>query len=141
MRFDPQIPLLFPKRIALVSAPAVLPQLASRMLVGPAPGSRHLLPILANSIDYRLTFLLRCTVLDIAQLYLTRGSSSRRQRTRFESERQLSPDEFDDIALPDLTARLRPLPIDLDVPACHGSRRQAARFVKAREPQPSIDAQ
>ena len=141
MRFDPQIPLPFPKRIALVGAPAMLPQLAPRMLVGPAPGCRHLLPILPNSVDYRLTLLLRCTVLDIAQLYLTRGASSRRQRTRFESERQLSPDEFDDIALPDLTARLRPLSIDLDVPARHCGRRQAPCFVKAREPQPSIDAQ
>ena len=119
----------------------MLPQLAPCMFVGPASCSRHLLPILANSVDYRLTFLLRCTVLDIAQLDLTRGPSSRRQRTRFESERQLSPDEFDDIALPDLAARLRPLSIDLDMPACHGSRCQAARFVKAGEPQPSIDAQ
>lgn len=119
----------------------MLPQLTPRMFVGPAPRSRHLLPILTNFVDYRLPLLLRFTVLDIAQLYLTRGSSSRRQRTRFEPERQLSPEEFDDITLPDLATRLRPFAIDLDVPACHGSRRQAARFVKAREPQPSVDAQ
>ena len=111
------------------------------MFVGPASRCRHLLPVLAYTIDDRLAILLRCIVLEIAEFCFTRRPSPRRQRTCLEPERQLFADEFDDIAFPDLTAGFRPLSIDFDVPTGYGSRRQAARFVKACEPQPSIDAQ
>jgi len=111
------------------------------MLVGPASRSRHLLSILAYAVEDRLTFLLCGIVLDIAALCFTRGSSSLRQRTRLEAERQLSADELDDVTLPDLAARPCPLAIDPDVPAAHGSGRQPPCLVEAREPQPSIYAQ
>ena len=110
------------------------------MLVWPTCGSWHLLPILANSIDDRLSFLLRGIVLHIAELGFAGWTSSHRQRTCLEPERQLLPDQFDDIALLDLAARLRPLTVDFDVPAGHGIRRQASRFVKTGAPQPSIGA-
>jgi hypothetical protein len=110
------------------------------MLIWPTCGSWHLLPILANSIDDRLSFLLRGIVFDIAEFCFTGRTSSHWQRTRLEPERQLFPHQFDDIAFLDLAARLRPLTVDFDVPAGHGFRRQAPRFVKASAPQPSIDA-
>lgn len=127
--------------LGIALTPPVVAKLSAGMLVWSTCGSWHLLSILANSIDDRLSFLLRCIVLGIAALYFTRGTSSYRQRTGLEPERQLSPDQFDDIAFPDLAARLRPLTIDFDVSAGHGVRRQDPRFIEAREPQPSVDAQ
>ncbi len=121
--------------------PPVVAELSAGMLVWPTCGSWHLLSILVNSTDDRLSFLLRRIVLDITAFYFTRGTSSYRQRTDLEPERQLTPDQFDNIAFPDLAARLRPLTIDFDVPAAHGVRRQDPRFIEAREPQPSVDAQ
>ena len=127
--------------LGFVLTPPVVAKLSAGMLVWPTCGSRHLLSILANSIEDRLSFLLRCIVLDIAAFYFTRGTSSCRQRTGLEPERQLPPDQFDDIAFPDLAARLRPLTIDLDMSTGHGVRRQNPCFIEARKPQPSVDAQ
>ena len=121
--------------------PPVIAKLSAGMLVWSTCGSWHLLSILANSTDDRLSFLLRCIVLGIAALYFTCGASSYRQRTSLAPERQLSPDQFDDIAFPDLAAWLGPLTIDFDVPAGHRVRRQDPCFIEAREPQPSVDAQ
>lgn len=56
--------------------PPVVAKLSARMLVWPTCGSWHLLSILVNSIDDRLSFLLRNIVLDIAALCFTRGTSS-----------------------------------------------------------------
>ena len=119
----------------------MFPELAPRMFVGPAPRARHLLAILTDAVDDCLALLLRCLFFDIAKLCFTGRTSSRRQRARLESERQLSPDQLDDIALPDLAARLRPLSIDFDVSAGDGRRRQTPGLVKTCEPQPAINAQ
>ncbi len=132
---------MLPSLLGIALTPPVVAKLSAGMLVWPTCGSWHLLSILANSIDDRLSFLLRCIVLGIAALCLTRRTSSYRQRTGLEPERQLSPYQFDDIAFPDLTAGLRPLTIDFDVSACHGVRREDPRFIEAREPQPSVNAQ
>ncbi len=132
--------MLYPL-LGIALTPPVIAKFSAGMLVWSTCGSWHLLSILANSIDDRLSFLLRCIVLGITALYFTRGTAFYRQRTSLEPERQLSPDQFDDIAFPDLAAWFRPLTIDFDVSAGHGVRRQDPRFIEAREPQPSVDAQ
>ncbi len=52
-------------RLFVIGTPAIFPELALRVFVGPASRSRHLLPVLPNRIQDLLPFLLCLLVFDI----------------------------------------------------------------------------
>src|SRR6266704_1182105 len=106
---------------------------AMRVVRGMRPGAAHRDHVLAShpALD----------VLRIQQRRRSRGSALERHGAHFDEPLQVAGTHFEPITRPHALARLHALAVELDLAALHRPRGQAARLVKARRPQPLVDAQ